>query len=138
METVFDVVIDIVESYKAFPQDFVDINELMYHRKQLSTYSVTMATEIGDVRKEMVRAESKYEIAKNEKKISYSKMGTTKAEWYARVNTEELLNDWKEKESLYWKLDYVFRAVKEVLSEMNQRISYLKDEEKQTRFHGND
>lgn len=75
------------------------INELMYHRKQLSTYSVTMATEIGDVRREMVLAEAKYDLSKNEKKIAYSKYGTTKAEWYAKVNSEELLNDWKEKES---------------------------------------
>ena len=138
METVFDIVIDIVSSYRELPSDYIDINELMFHRKQLSTYAVTMGTEIGIARREWKVAEAKLELAKNEHRISYERLGTTKADWYAKVNTEELLNDMTEKEALYWKLDYVFKAVREVLSEMNQRISYLREEEKQTKYFGND
>lgn len=138
MESVVDIVIDIVGSYRDLPQDCVDINEMMYYRKQLSTYAVTMGTEIGVARREWKVAEAKLEIAKNEHRISYERLGTTKADWYAKVNTEELLNDMTEKEAVYWKFDYVFKAVREVLSEMNQRISYLREEEKQTKYFGND
>lgn len=135
MESVSDIVIDIVNSYRELPQDFADINEIMYYRKQLATYSVTLSTEIGVARKEWKIAEALYETSKNQKRLSYERFGTTKADWRARANMEDEFKDLNTKETIFWNLDYIFRAVREVLSEMNQRISYLREEQKQSRYY---
>lgn len=60
--------------------------------------------------------------------------GTTKADWISRANTEEELKSLVELEGDFYQLDYLFKGVKEVLSEMNQRISYLKSEQNQNRM----
>jgi hypothetical protein len=134
MESVADQMVDIVEWYRKLPEDFTDINELMYARKQLSTLDVTLASEIGKARKNWKYAAKTYELAKNQKRIKFEAKGSTKADWYARANTAEELELATEWESVFWSLDYLFRSIREVLSEMNQRISHLKEERKQNLF----
>lgn len=134
MERVSDIVIDIIRSYRELPDDFCDINEIMYTRKQLATYCVTLAVETGKCRKSWKLKEAVYESRKNQKRIEFEKMGTTKADWSARANVETEYNESVSFESEYWSLDYLLKSVREVLSEMNQRVSYLRKEEEDEKY----
>lgn len=136
MEGTYNDIADIIEWYRELPSDYNDIEEVIYKRKLLATYSFRFAVEVGDARKDWKSAEARYESIKNQKRISFStKHGTTKGDWLARGNCEEELNLSNNFESIFWKMHYIFGATKEVLGEMNQRISYLRDEEKQEKFY---
>lgn len=135
MKTI-DKIIEIVTSYKELPSDYLDIDDLLHRRKLLSGELVLFGTNVGDAKLDWKKAVSQYEAKKNQMRVEYKDQGTTKADWIARSNCEEELEAIGVYESLYYKYDYVFKAVKEVLSEMNQRISYLKSEKKQSIYHG--
>lgn len=131
---ILDEINAIVDTYNGYPEDYSNINEIMYLRKKLSTYLVSFAVEVGNARKEWKTAEMRHEIIKNELRIKNQSLGTTKADWYAKVNSESENEESILTESVYWQLHYIFNSVREVLSEMNQRISYLREEEKQSKY----
>ena len=133
-ETVLDIILDIVKDYNLLTPDYSNISDLMYSRKQLATYLVTFSIEVSNARKNWKEKESDYEIEKNQLRLKYIEKGTTKADWTSRANTEDQLKESVRAESLFYDADYVLKSVKEVLSEMNQRISYLKSENDQNRF----
>ena len=132
---VLEQITKIINWYIGLKSDSVDINGIMHKRKQLAGYNVNFATEVGRARRAWKTKEAEYESAKNQKRVKYLKEGTTKADYMARANTEFELAEMKEAESLFFELNYVHTAVKDVLAEMNQRISRLRDEEKQERFY---
>jgi hypothetical protein len=133
MESVKDEMLDIVGWYKNLPDDYIDINQLMYGRKQLATYSVTLGTEASRARGKWKLYAMQLEVIKNQKRLQneVKGMGLTKADWTARGNVVkelELATKW---EVHFYDLEYVLRTVREVLGEMNQRISYLRAEQQQ-------
>lgn len=136
MESVETIIIDIINNYKDLSPDYSDINELIYTRKQLATYCVTFSTEVSKARKDWKKSVARYEIEKNQKRIKFISNGTTKADYMARANTEQELELCVENECKFFDLDYIFRASKDVLSEMNQHISYLRSEQEQEKFNG--
>jgi len=139
MESVKDKILEIVKWYRGLPADHIDIIGLIYARKQLATYGATFSVEVGKARAEWKRADYKYEVIKNQKKIVfYTKQGNLgKADIYAKANTEEFFEASMEAENYFFELDYIFKSLREIQGELNQRISYLRDELKQDRFFNN-
>lgn len=133
-------ILDIVAWYRDLPADYIDVNELMFARKNLAAYGATFSVEVGKARAEWKRATFRYEVTRNQKQIVfYTKQNNLgKADIYAKANTEELYEKSVEAENTYFELDYIFKALREVLGELNQRISYLREELKQDRFYNND
>lgn len=138
-ETVEEQIMFIIGWYNALPSDFLGISEIMHERKQLSTLGATLAVEMGTARKNWKMAEFKLKQLVAQKKLTLTqKMPLSKAENYIKANPfdeDEKATKW---EIVFYQKEYIFKAMKEVLSEMNQRISYLKDEQKQDRFYGSE
>lgn len=136
MEATRDEILEVVRQYRELPADYMDITDLMHKRKMLSTLGVTFSVQVGQARAKWKRATFRYEVERNQKQINfYSKQGNLgKAEIYAKANTEDLYEKSIEAENVYFELDYIFKAVRETMGELNQRISYLREELKQERF----
>lgn len=134
--SVLNEVLEIIGEYRELPADFVDIEELMYKRKMLATYGSNLAVEVGNKRAAWKRAEYKHEVNKAQKEINfYHKNGNLgKSKIMAKANTSDLFEAAIDAENDFFKLDYIFRNLREVLGELNQRISYLREEQKQERF----
>jgi uncharacterized protein Veg len=136
MESVKEQILAIVGEYRELPADYIDVNDLMYKRKLLATYGANFSVETGQARADWKRATFRYDITRNQKQIVFyqkqSNLG--KADMYAKANTEELYEKSVEAENKYFELDYIFKALRETLGELNQRIAYLRDELKQERF----
>lgn len=135
-----DEILAIVGEYRKLPADYMDIPELMHKRKLLATYGANFSVEVGNARAEWKRATYRYEVTKTQKQIVFYKKQSNlgKAEMYAKANTEEFYEKSVEAENKYYELDYIFKALREILGELNQRISYLREELKQERFFGGD
>ena len=137
MKSVENDIIRIINWYRSLPADYIDINKLMFERKNLSTYGVIFATEVARCRKKWKENDLKYEVKKNQLRIEYStKYGTTKADWIARGNCEQQLIDVIDAESEFYAKNYLFKAYRDVLLDMNQRIAHIRDEYKQNMFYG--
>lgn len=135
--TTLDEILEIIATYRELPADYVDIANLMYMRKKLATLGVNLGVEVGVARANWKTAQGKYEITRTQKQIGFygKQKNLEKSKMYAKANTEEFLDKATEAENDFYSLDYAFRALKEVLSELNQRISYLRDEYKQEQFY---
>jgi len=131
---VVDQILDIITWYRGVPSDYTDINELMHSRKELATLSVTLATEAAKARSDWKRKESRYDLEKCTKRIRFENHGTTKADWYARVNTKAEQEAYIEAENKYYELDYFLRSIREVLSEINQRVAALRAEIENSKY----
>lgn len=138
MENVEDQIMDIVTWYNQLPSDYMDLNQLMYSRTQLATYQVFFAIETANARRDWKTKKSKYEIVKNQKRIQYeAKFGVmNKADYSARANSESELSNFTNAENDFYAKEYILFAVKEILSDMNQRIAHLREEERQSRYFG--
>lgn len=132
-------ILEIIREYRELAPDYTDINELMYKRKLLSTYGANLAVEVGKARANWKLKNLKYEVNKNQKHIIfYQKQGNLgKAEIYAKANTEDLQKESVKAENIYYELDYIFKALRETLGDLNQRIAHLREELKQDRFYNN-
>lgn len=136
MESVKEQILSIVGEYRKLPADYIDINDLMYKRKLLATYGTNLSVEVGKARAKWKRATFKYDVTRNQKQIVFYKKQSNlgKADMYAKANTEEMYEASVEAENTYYELDYIFKALRETLGELNQRIAYLREELKQERF----
>lgn len=133
---VLNEILAIIEEYRGLPADYVDIEDLMHKRKLLATFGSNLSVEVGEKRAAWRRAEYRAEVNKVQKEISfYNKHGNLgRAKIMAKANTGDLFEAAVEAENEFFKLDYIFRNLREVLGELNQRISYLREEQKQDRF----
>lgn len=140
MQSVKNEILRIVGEYRKLPADYIDVNDLMYKRKLLATYGTNLSVEVGEARAKWKRATFKYDVTRNQKQIVFYKKQSNlgKADMYAKANTEELYEKSVEAENTYYELDYIFKALRETLGELNQRIAYLREELKQERFFNND
>lgn len=138
MENVEDQIMDIVGWYNKLPPDYMDLNELMYSRTQLATYQVYFAAETASARREWKTKKSRYEIVKNQKRIQYEAKFKVmnKADYSARANSENELNNFTSAENDFYSKEYILFAVKDILADMNQRIAHLREEERQSRYFG--
>jgi len=129
-----EIVLGILKDYQDLEYDSLDIQGIMHMRKQLSTHGVFLSSELALARKDWKQKEANYEILKNQKRVKLLDKGTTKANWIARANLEAELNESVEAESLYYEFYNILQFLKEVLSEMNQRIAILREEYKQSTY----
>ncbi len=129
-------IIEIVEWYQNVPADFTDLNTLIHNRRKLATYHVTLATMVSKARKEWRNLEADYEAKKNQKRMQFEAKGAQKADWAARANLETELKKTVDAENNFYDLDYLYKAMIQVLSEMNQSIAILREEEKQSKYFG--
>lgn len=127
----------IIGWYGRLSSDSADLDGVMYKRKQLVTYYYSLASEMGEARKNAKRKVGRYEIEKVEKQIDFlgSQKALTKAELYAKANTAKLKQEADDAEAEFEKLRYLFHAVKEVLSAMNQRIAQMREEWRKANFY---
>ena len=130
-------ILTIVDWYRELPPDYVDIERLMYTRKKLATQGVRLGVEVGEARAKWKTALGRYEITRTQKQIVFygKHKNMEKSKMFAKANTEEFFNEATKAESEFYNLDYTFKSYKEVLGELNQRISYLRDEYKQEQFY---
>jgi len=137
MGSIKDKILSNIRHYRELPSDFIDISKLIHIRKLLATYGVNLAVEVGLARKAWKIAEYEKEVTRNQKKINfYSKNSNLgKSDLYAKANTGDLQKKAVEAENLFFELDYIFKASREVLGELNQHISYLRGELKQEQFY---
>jgi len=125
---------EVIEWYKVLPEDYLDINAIMFKRKELATLLYYMAVEVGDARRAWKISSGQYEMEKNRWRRKMEYKGTTKADWYARANCKDQLDSSIENESVYYSMYYVLTSMKEVLSEMNQRVAHLREEMKNSNY----
>lgn len=133
-------ILNVVRWYKQLSPDYNDITNIMYARKKLAAYGVGLGVSVAKARGEWKLATTRYEVFRTQKQIQFygKHKNLEKSKMYAKANTEEFLKKSIEAENNYYDLEYLFRSMKEVLSEMNQRISYLRDEYKQEQFYNSD
>lgn len=128
MKTTEDKIADLIDSYKSLPNDSVDLETMVNIRKDLSIELFQCSRDLGIARKEWKAADRRFELRKNQIRVMESSKGTSKADWISRANTQKELDELGMFEAIYYALDYIIKATKEVLNEMNQRISLVKDE----------
>ena len=117
-----------VDWYKSIPADFIDVNMLLHKRKMLASEMFELSVEAGKARKDWKDAERNYSVKRNQYCKKWESKGVTKADVYAKANTEEEHYEMNQSESIFYSIDYVIRAVKEVLADMNQKIAWLRQE----------
>lgn len=128
MSNAADQILDVITTYREIPSDSIDLNELMHVRKTLAVYSVTLATDVAQARSDWKRKDLTYDMEKCTKRIRFENHGTTKADWYARVNTKAQQEEAINAENKFYELDYLLRAVRDVMAEINQRVAFLRNE----------
>lgn len=129
-------VLELVESYKALPNDYQGISELIDLRKELSISLVYLANETGEARANWKSSAINYELEKNALRIDYISDGTQKADWKARANTTSVLKKMTENENDFYSKDYLLRYCRDLLGEMSQRIAIAREEYKESNFNG--
>lgn len=114
---------------KNIPKDFSNINELVYARKQLSCHAVDLAGFVGDLKAD-------FETAYFNRRLQYAKAITTEKGTVAEkeansvISIQNVYEDEKTLEGQHAKAKLILGQVNEVLSSMQQHLSYLKDEKK--------
>lgn len=135
MEKTFARITTILSWYYKIGKDFSfnDIDELVYQRKQLSIESVKLAEITGQFR-------SDYDSTYFNRKQAYAKAylaekgktGVTagEAEAQANISIEQINDIEKHLEGQFNKGKLILGQVNQVLSSMQQQLSYLKEEKK--------
>jgi hypothetical protein len=130
IEEVTHEITEIVKWYHCLPMDYSGINELMYNRVQLSTLLFFYATEIGEARKQLKRAEAQTEMVRRHKTMDMINAGQpiSKAVEHGKMmSLDEYANE-REWDGLYYSMKYVYDVSIEVLNTINQHIANLKKE----------
>jgi len=130
-------ILELVGTYRKFPTDSNDITGLITLRRVLAGLNVLLGDAVGKARREWKKAVIEGEIEKAQKQIFFygKHSNMEKAKMYAKANIKEFYDRATKAEGDFNELDYLFRSLREVLSELNQRISYLRDEKKQEQFY---
>ena len=133
-KTVIESIILIIGWYKSINRDFNDIDKLIHTRKQLSCFSVDLAMNVGQERKD-------FESVYYRRKVGFAKAvinnkdgnSVAIAESKALVEIDELYKQEKESEAEFNAGKLILNQVNEVLSSLNSHIAYLKDEKRTIR-----
>lgn len=121
----------LIEGYKKSKKT-EDLEALMEGRRLLSIGLFDLAAEMSDVREMWQNFEVDYENERNSKRILYTESESlAKSDWKARADTHKLKKEALTYELLYKRMETHSHAVREVLSELNQRISFFKQEKKE-------
>ena len=125
-----------VKKYKEIPQDYNGINELIEIRKNISTVVFSLSISLGKIRRNLKDSELTLENKKVREKLAEINKGTKAITYNVQISVkfEQETKTVQNLESDFYEVEYMIRYVKEVLSELNQRISILKSELKQDTF----
>ena len=123
----------IVSWYKSIPADFIDLNMVLHKRKMLATEMFELSVEAGKARGEWKRKEREYSVKRTQLCKKWESKGTTKADWYAKANTEDEHIEMNQAEEIFYSIDYIVKSVREVLADMNQKIAYLRQEKENSK-----
>lgn len=130
MKKSIEKLLSLIETYEQIPNDSVDINTILHLKKYLVINLVYFATEMQEaiqfikVQKETLRQrQNDIKLECQEKKYSIEKSNQ-----FALANTKEQSIKLAELEGVYEGYKHIDSAVKEVIMEMSQRISVLKNE----------
>lgn len=136
MEVNKDAIIDLILWYRDLPKDYNSIIDIMDCRKDLSTYTVLLGVDIGKKKKQVKLLDSAVSRKENQKKIEYiaKSYSFSKMDVLIKGNPMQERKERDILEAELYELEYIFKSVREVLSEMNQRIAFLREELKQNNF----
>lgn len=113
------------------------IVELLRVQDKLSTYLYRLAEEAAEAKKDYNWAYFTRKVAINRSKQALiNKMAVNKSEIMAETENKDKLEAEITEEALAYKLDLLLRQGNKVLSAMQQRISYLKQEFSAKQFAG--
>jgi hypothetical protein len=131
MDDTLKQIFTIINWYRGLAKDFNSIDDLIYSRKQLSTHGVDLASFVGELKAD-------FETAYFNRKLQYAKaitkhkvgISVAEAESLAMDDIKNVYEDEKTLEGQHGKGRLILNQVNEVLSSMQQHLSYLKDEKK--------
>jgi hypothetical protein len=133
MENTLNRVNKILKWYYLIPQDYADIDTLLYNRKQLSIESVKLALIVGEFKAEYDSTYFKRKVAFSKafeqiKATSTEKITDSVAIHKANIEIEPIEDIEKSLSGQFEKGKMILKQVNEVLSSMQQQLSYLKKE----------
>lgn len=117
----------IINWYSSIPEDFNDIDTLLYQSKELSCLAFSYAVEVGKTKYDLERAYYK-------RKLGIARAGQTKEgtqaerERNAVIICEDLIETEQEASAIYSASRLILDQTNKVLESMRQQISYLKRE----------
>lgn len=134
MDTIKEISI-IITWYGSQSRDYNDIDNLIYTRKKLATLSFALAGEVGDAKNDLDVAIFKRKLAFSkefDRLTSEAKVSGVSAKEKANITIEVLCENEAVVSGIYHRTKMFLSQTNEVLSTLNQHISYLKAEKKQT------
>ncbi len=125
---IYNEIKTIIDWYNKLPVDYTGLNELIHKRDRLATFYFTFSTELGNLEKSFYSVEAEYENEVNEMsaKLILENQELQKSKTIAKANNQNKLVLLKDAQGLMARSQYQFRAIKEVLSAMNQKIADLR------------
>lgn len=133
---ILDKILEINKRYGAMKNGIQSIVDLLDMRRKLSTYLVSfVSTELDLARRDWMNKYDDFTEEKNQMRDRHKDKGVSVAGWIVKANLGGNKRLVTEAELLYRKLDDVARFSRLVLDEMNQRISFEKDEKKQSDYY---
>lgn len=127
---------ELIEQFLELPKDTTAINDMLYLREQIAGNLYHLGSEVGNARKVMMAKKSLYEAKKTHTRVTYLDEGIGKAEAISRANSTRENEDANLADGEFSILKYKYESAKEVLSALNQKISWLKDEQRYIRAIG--
>ncbi len=139
MKQTINKISEIVEFWSGLKRGYNNIENLLYMEQKLSGYSYYLAELLSEFKENYNIAYFWRKINTNKRKNAFIGTGKTAAasECMAIEKTEEELRKEIDAETIAYKAETLLKQVNKILDSMRTRISYLKDELKQTRFERN-
>ena len=126
----------LIREYLDIPKDFTAINDMMFLREQIAGNLYYLGSEVGQARKKLMAAKSLYEAKKIYSRMKYLDEGVGRATTISRANSTRELENANEADGDFNILKYQYESAREVLSALNQKISWLKSEQQYIRAIG--
>jgi hypothetical protein len=133
MEKTLSRITKILNWYYQTPKDYADIDTMLYNRKQLSVESVALAVIVGEFKAEYDSTYFKRKVAFSKafeqiKSTATEKITDSVAVHKANIEIEPIEDIEKNLSGQFEKGKMILKQVNEVLSSMQQQLSYLKKE----------
>lgn len=127
---------DLIQEYLDTQNDSTDIAGLLHLRERIAGELYFVATKVGEARKKFMGRKAIYEGTKMQIRMTHLDKGVGYAETVSRANTRVEYERQNEADGDFHLAKYQYDSAKEVLSALNQKISWLKEEAKYERVTG--
>jgi hypothetical protein len=134
-EQIADQIIEIIDWYRELPEDYTEVNDLMYARQRLSALVFNFSNlVVSNSVQAWKNAQSITENKKFQIRVQHQNKGVAQARNISKANTYMEFELEKKYEGIYLSAKHLEKSMYEVLDSMNQHISHLKEELKYSRY----